>query len=135
MKASTAFMNRVMLLLSSTGRTVWRNNTAQGWAGKSIELRAGDVYKARGGERVVFDAFPIKAGLCKGASDIIGLESVVVTSEMVGSTLAVFGAWEVKTGTGQLTPEQKTFLNFVRAAGGIAEVVRTEQDAMNSRLV
>lgn len=135
MKAATAFMNRVLLLLSSTGRTVWRNNTAQGWAGKSIELRSGDVYKARGGERVVFDAFPIKAGLCKGASDIIGLESVVVTPEMVGSKLAVFGAWEVKTGAGQLTPEQKTFLTFVRAAGGIAEVVRTEQDAMNSRLV
>lgn len=135
MKASTAFMNRVLILLSKTGRTVWRNNTAQGWAGKSIELRPGEVYKAKGGERVVFDAFPIKAGLCKGASDIIGLESVVVTPEMVGNKLAVFGAWEVKTGSGQLTTEQKNFLQFVRAAGGIAEVVRTEQDAMNSRLV
>lgn len=135
MKASTAFMNRVLILLSKTGRTVWRNNTAQGWAGKSIELRPGEKYVAKGGERVVFDAFPIKAGLCKGASDIIGLESVVVTPEMVGKKLAVFGAWEVKTGTGQLTKEQKNFLHFVRAAGGVAEVVRTEQDAMKSRLV
>lgn len=134
MKAATALMNRIMLALSEAGRTVWRNTTAQGWAGKSIALQRGDVYRAKGGERVVFDAYPIKAGLCVGSGDIIGIDSVVITPEMVGQRVAVFCSWEVKSGTGRATKEQINFAKFVRNAGGVAEVVRNEQEAVAARL-
>lgn len=134
MKAATVLMNRIMRALSDAGVTVWRNNTAQGWAGQSVALQPGQTYKARGGERVVFDAYPIKAGLCVGASDIIGLQSVTITPDMVGKTVAVFCAYEVKSGTGRATKEQANFIAFVRSRGGVAEIVRTEQDAVNARL-
>lgn len=134
MKAATALMNRIMLALSSAGRTVWRNTTAQGWAGKSFELRAGETYKAKGGERVVIDAYPIKAGLCVGSGDIIGIDSVVITPDMVGKKVAIFCSWEVKSGTGRATPAQINFAKFIRNAGGVAEVVRNEQEAVSARL-
>lgn len=134
MKASTALMNRVLLALSSAGRVVWRNTVAQGWAGKSEVLYPGQRYVARGGERLVHDPYPIKAGLCVGSGDIIGITRVVVTPDMVGKTVAVFSSWEVKSGTGRPTKEQVHFVRFVRESGGIAEVVRDEAEALSTRL-
>lgn len=123
-------MNRIMLALSAAGATVWRNNTGTGWAGKSIALRAGERYVARGGERVVFDARPLKAGLCEGSADLIGFESVTITPEMVGSRIAVFAAWESKDGKGRASKSQSKFLDHVRNAGGIGAVVRSEGEAL-----
>lgn len=77
-----------------------------------------------GGQRVKF-------GLANpGGSDLIGLRSVVVTPDMVGQTVAVFTALEVKTPTGRVEPEQKNFINFVRSFGGIADIVRSPEDAV-----
>lgn len=132
MSTGTGLMNRVMLALSKAGATVWRNTTAAGWAGKSFTLAPGQVYTARGGERVVLDAYPIKAGLCEGSSDIIGFRSVVVTPDMIGQRVAIFGAWEVKEGAGRPTKPQKNFVGFVERAGGIAAIVRSEADALAS---
>lgn len=134
MKASTALMNRIMLALSEAGRIVFRNTTANGWAGKSFSLAPGQVYTARGGERVVLDAYPIKAGLCTGSGDLIGGERVIITPDMVGKTLLVFASWEVKHGTGRATKEQLNFARVIREAGGIAEIVRDETEALNARL-
>lgn len=132
MKRATALMNRIALALSGAGATVWRNTTARGWAGKSFPLSAGETYRAKGGERVVMDAFPIDAGLCKGSGDIIGLVEVEVTPEMVGSRLAVFGSWEVKSGSGRASKDQKRFAEHVKACGGIAAIVRTEAEALET---
>ena len=49
--------------------------------------------------------------------------------EMVGSTVAVFTSIEVKTPTGRLRPEQQQWLDAVQAAGGIAGVARSVEDA------
>jgi len=134
MKAATALQNRIWLALSGAGKLVFRNITAQGWAGKSFELKRGEVYTAKGGERVVMDPYPIKAGLTKGSGDLIGGDPVVVTPDMVGKTILVFASWEVKSGTGRPTPEQKQFAKVVRERGGIAEVVRSPEEALNARL-
>lgn len=72
----------------------------------------------------------IRYGVCNpGGSDLIGWTKVTVTPEMVGQTLAVFTAVEVKTGTGRLTPEQHTFLNVVESSGGKSGVARSVADA------
>lgn len=77
-----------------------------------------------GGQRV-------KYGLANpGGSDLIGLTTVTVTPDMVGSKLAVFTALEVKTPTGRIDPAQTTFLDFVNHFGGIAGVVRSPDDAV-----
>ena len=133
LSTGTALMNRVMLALSEAGRSVWRNTTAVGWAGKSFTLRAGEPYRARGGERVVLDARPIKAGLCPGSSDLVGFETVTITPDMVGRRIAVFAAWEVKDGQGRLTSDQARFLAHVQAGGGIAACVRSTDDALNAK--
>lgn len=130
MSTGTALMNRVLLALSSAGLSVWRNSTAVGWGGKSFSLRPGETYTAKGGERVVVDARPIKAGLCPGSSDIIGFKTVTITSDMVGRRIAVFGAWEVKSGSGRPTQEQKQFVSHVAEGGGIASVVRSPEEAL-----
>lgn len=64
-----------------------------------------------------------------GGADLIGWTTVTVTPAHVGRPLAVFTAAEVKTPAGRLSPAQRTFLAAVEAAGGIAAVVRSEEDA------
>jgi len=73
---------------------------------------------------------PVQFGLCKGSADLIGWKRVTVTPEMVGQQVAVFLSIEVKTPTGKLRPEQKQWLDAVQAAGGIAGVARSVEDAL-----
>jgi hypothetical protein len=72
---------------------------------------------------------PVQFGLCKGSADLIGWRTVTVTPEMVGTQVAVFASIEVKTPTGRLRPEQQQWLDAVQAAGGIAGVARSVEDA------
>ena len=50
---------------------------------------------------------------------------------MVGQQVAVFTSIEVKTPTGRIRPEQQRWLNAVQAAGGIAGVARSIEEAMD----
>ena len=72
---------------------------------------------------------PVQFGLCKGSADLIGWTTRTITQEMVGQSIAVFTSIEVKTPTGRLRPEQQQWLDAVQAAGGIAGVARSVQDA------
>jgi hypothetical protein len=71
----------------------------------------------------------VQFGLCKGSADLIGWRTVTVTPDMVGQRIAVFTSIEVKTPTGRLRPEQQQWLDAVQAAGGIAGVARSVEDA------
>jgi dihydroxyacid dehydratase/phosphogluconate dehydratase len=48
---------------------------------------------------------------------------------MVGQQVAVFASIEVKTPTGRIRPEQRAWMETVQAAGGIAGVARSVEDA------
>ena len=72
----------------------------------------------------------VRFGLCKGSSDLIGFRPTVITPEMVGKTVAVFTAIEVKTPTGKPTPEQVHFIKRVKELGGIAGIARSVEDAL-----
>lgn len=63
----------------------------------------------------------MRYGLCVGSSDLIGL-----------TANGRFVALEVKTDTGKPTREQKLYLSLVAKLGGIAQVVRSVEDAMNA---
>ena len=71
---------------------------------------------------------PVQFGLCKGSADLIGWTSRTITEEMVGQQVAIFTSIEVKTPTGRIRPEQKTWLDAVLKAGGIAAVARSVAD-------
>lgn len=103
----TPLMRRVMYALSQSGATVFRNNVG--------------VARYPDGSRVRY-------GLCPGSSDIIGWTPVTVTPDMVGRTLAVFTAVEVKTDRGRVTGKQSNFINRVSEAGGMARIVRSEEE-------
>ncbi len=131
MSETTNNLPRVMLSLSRAGAYVFRQNTGMAWAGSGplfkaarrmlVQLKEGDVV-LRAPVR------PIRAGLTKGSSDVIGWKPIEITPDMVGSKVAVFVAVEVKGKTGRATPEQKNFLKTVHEAGGIAGVARDEGD-------
>jgi hypothetical protein len=72
---------------------------------------------------------PVSFGLAKGSADLIGWRTVTITPEMVGQQVAVFTSIEVKTPTGRVKPEQQQWLDAVQAAGGIAGVARSVEDA------
>lgn len=122
MNQETKIQRRIMLALSEAGCTVWRNETAGAWVGKVIH-KAGD-------QVTLANARMIKFGLCEGSSDIIGVQPVVITQDMVGQTVGVFMAQEVKTATGKASEKQLNFMDVVRRKGGIAGIVRSVKDAL-----
>ena len=94
----------------STGATrLWRNNT-------------GTLRDQHGR--------PVQFGLARGSADLIGYRTITITPNMVGTTVAVFLSIEVKTPTGRIRPEQQAWLETVQAAGGIAGVARSVEDAL-----
>lgn len=72
---------------------------------------------------------PVTFGLAKGSADLIGWRTITITPDMVGQTVAVFTSLEVKAERGRVSPEQRQWLEAVQAAGGIAGVVRSVEDA------
>lgn len=120
----------VMMELSRMGAVVWRNNTGAyvGWdtVRKCLAmLRQGRIAACI---KYLKSLYPIKGGLCVGSSDLIGFTQVEITSNMVGQTVSVFVAVEVKSSTGKLSKDQKNFLNTVNANGGIGFVARRKED-------
>jgi hypothetical protein len=99
---------RILLALGRGSRRIWRNNTG------ALRDERGQL---------------VRYGLCKGSADLIGLTTVTITPDMVGQTVAVFTAIEVKSATGRPTPEQEAFLAMVRQAGGRAGIARSIEDA------
>lgn len=104
-----AIMQRVMLAASRLGWRVFRNNV-------------GVLPDRRG--------IPIRYGLCPGSADLVGWRSLVITPDMVGSTLAQFVSVEVKGPRGKLSDEQARWRNAVEQAGGLALVARGPDDLM-----
>ncbi len=72
---------------------------------------------------------PVTFGLCPGSADLVGYSTVTITPDMVGQTVAVFTAVEVKAPTGRPTPQQTAWLEHIRAAGGRAGIARSVEDA------
>ena len=72
---------------------------------------------------------PVTFGLAKGSADLIGWTTRTITPDMVGQRVAVFTSIEVKIPTGRIAPEQQQWLAAVQAAGGIAGIARSVEDA------
>ena len=71
-------------------------------------------------------------GLARGSADLIGYRTVTITPDMVGQRVAIFTSLEVKTPTGRIQPEQANWQRTIAAAGGIAAVVRSVDDAIDA---
>ncbi len=80
------------------------------------------------------DGRPVKIGE-PGVSDLIGMVPHVVTQEDVGRTIGVFTVLEtkqVRDSTDKTRREsQGNFLRLVNRGGGVAAIVRSEEDAVD----
>jgi hypothetical protein len=100
----------IRLALSGAGAVIFRNNV---------------------GQTVTQDGRVIRYGVCNpGGADLIGWVPVVVDESMVGQTLAVFCAVEVKRPGGKVSESQQRFLDAVQRSGGIAGVARSPSEAL-----
>lgn len=101
----------------------WRNNTGQAWAGRGLRLRAGERIVAEEGDVLVRHAQPVRFGL-PGSGDIIGVERVRITPDMVGGDIGRMFSVEVKGPKGRESEQQSKFRQMIRVMGGMAEVLR-----------
>lgn len=94
-------MQEIQIELAKIGVRLFRNNVG--------------YLQAKDGRYVHF-------GFCTGSSDLIGWTPV--------NGKAVFTAIEVKTPTGRMTIEQRSFIDAVVKSGGIAFVARSATEAL-----
>jgi hypothetical protein len=139
----SATMREIWRDLSRGTRRLFRNNVGTGWAGgdghrKALRVTPQNLAQARAavrpGDVIVPNARPLHAGLQRGSADNVGWETIEipVTDTMVGRTirLAVFLSVESKRRHGgRLEGDQRTWLEQVRQAGGIAVVARSSEEA------
>jgi hypothetical protein len=104
---------------------MFRNSKGQGWMGNVVRRSAKEVVLANP------RAVPFGV-LAPGSSDLLGLTQIVITPEMVGRTVAVFTALEVKRPGVKPEPEQDDFVAFVNGFGGRAAIVRSVDDAVRA---
>ena len=107
----SGIVKNIMLAVSAIGARVFRNNIG--------------IAKYANGTMVRY-------GICNpGGSDLIGYHTIAITPDMIGKKVAVFLAIEVKNATGRLKPEQRSFIDTIVKAGGIAGVAKNEQEALD----
>lgn len=112
---------RSILLACSRGPTrLFRQQVGQAWVGVSRRFSRAETVLVQPGDVLIRQARPFNVGM-PGLSDLGGW----VTRDGV----AVYTAIEVKTATGRVSPEQQNFIDVVNAAGGIAGVARSVEDA------
>jgi len=102
----TKIQNRIMMDMSEKGYLVWRNQVG--------------LFKT-------LDGRTVNIGI-KGSSDLMAVKPTVITPEMVGQTLAVFVAVEVKTSTGRQSEPQKKWQKAVEKMGVKYILARSEND-------
>ncbi len=102
----TKIQNRIMIDMSKKGYLVWRNQVG--------------LFKTMDGRTVNIGV--------KGSADLMAVKPTVITPDMVGQTLAVFVAVEVKTATGRQSEPQKKWQAAVEKLGVEYILARSEQD-------
>jgi hypothetical protein len=97
-----------------------------------LAISKGDTRVFRNNTGTLRDANgrPVQFGLAKGSADLIGWTTRTITPDMVGQRVAVFTSIEVKAPAGRVSPEQRQWMEAVQAAGGIAGVARSVEDAL-----
>jgi hypothetical protein len=121
------FMRQLQRLASTLGARLFRQQTGMGWVGRKIErIYAARKVRVGPGDVVIRGARPFHSGF-DGWSDLGGWSPLVITAEMVGSTVAVYTQVEVKIDAAT-TEEQTAWIDAVNAAGGRAGVAKSDED-------
>lgn len=116
MKSESEIQQLVQLEAPKHGCILLRNNSG--------------AFKDQNGRLVRYGLGHTSDKLGYKSSDLIGWTEVVITPDMVGKSIAVFTAIEVKkegwTASGDLREQQQNnFINWVRVKGGIAAMINS----------
>lgn len=121
--------NRIRLAAGKIpGLILFNNPCGVGWVGEQLKYLPGEMLILGAPRKITY-------GLAPGSADLIGWESVVITPQMVGSQIARFVGAEIKAAKGRVSQSQAQFLAAVSAAGGRAEVLRSEEDLLGAFLL
>lgn len=114
-------MAEIMIDASKKGWRLFRNSVGLAWQGKPN----GEIVTRTGISIILAGARRVRFGLAVGSGDLIGWRPVVITDDMVGTTIAQFASVEVKTsGYARATKEQKNWMDQVNNAGGYGIILR-----------
>lgn len=123
----------IWLALGSKLCRLFRLNTGRGWISG---LGPKGVKKLQDGSVLIQAARSIPLGFADvkgnpivGACDLPGWTIITITPEMVGRKMPIFTSVEVKSDTGRPTPDQINWRDQIIAAGGIAIIARSAEDA------
>jgi len=100
---------------------VFRNMVGAGWQGRVVGKTLDTI--------TLGNARHMHFGLAPGSADLIAIRRVVISPDMVGQTIGVFGSIEVKSGGGKAEADQTKWRDMMRAFGARAGVARTPGDA------
>lgn len=114
-------LTAIMRDLSRGDMRLFRNNVGVAYQGRVTHLDHDRI--------LIQHPRVVHFGLAPGSGDLIGWRAVEITREMVGTKIAVFASLEAKTGTGRPTHEQSAWRQTVIDHGGIADIVRSLEDA------
>lgn len=121
--------NRIRLGIKPSEACIFRNNVGLAWTGKTERISRAGMVRVEPGDVVVRGARPFHAGLCEGSGDLIGWRSVEITSDMVGSRVAVFTSIEVKANGGRPTKPQLHWHNRLLSDGGLSVIAKNVEEA------
>ncbi len=107
---------KITLMASELGHRLFRMNTGLAWVGESVRFSKPAKVNVYPGDVIIRKARPFKVGF-PGMSDYGGWTKN-------GRTL-----WcEIKSETGPVRPDQIIFIDAVKKCGGVAGIVRTEEE-------
>jgi hypothetical protein len=117
--------NDIVIQQSARGLgRLFRNNTGTGWVANKP-----DTHWDKPSNTVTLrNPRPLHAGLVNGGCDTIGWTEVKITPAMVGKTVAVFTAIEIKDVGKKPSPDQKIFIGNVTNANGIVGIAYNKDD-------
>lgn len=106
------------------GTQLWRNNSGalKDETGRTVRFGLGNISK--------------KSNEISKSSDLIGGTQVVITPDMVGKTIFIFTAIEVKSNDRSIVKDkryqgQKNYIELVKVRGGIAGFAQSTTDLKN----
>lgn len=115
---------RYLLSLDGTYQRRFRSNSGMAWVSdKKLFIKKATTVRLFPGDVVLRQARAFH-GMIPGWFDYIGWDSVVITQEMVGTTVAVFAGDEIKTDSDRLRPPQRRLGECLARMGGCWRVVR-----------
>jgi len=111
---------------------LFRHNVGEAWQGKSTKITRAGLVHVQPGDVVISRARRINFGLMVGGGDLLGWETLTITSDMVGQPIARFVSCEVKRPGEQPRDDQIKWAENVRSAGGRAVVVHSVEEARDA---